>query len=116
MGKQDPLLDDAAMQRIARFIASGEDPNAYFVSSERIRVVVREVKGVSEKTKQEVLESLEEHVICGEELTSPFHLGIQLAQMFDDFADQKGLTLIIKDLNDLNKLPLVARVIKQNLN
>ncbi len=80
-------------------------------SSKDIIEVINNVSDVSENTKTEVILLLEQGLLKGSETISALGLGIFFAKIYEIIEDKDGLSKIIDDVRDLDKLPFIAEKI-----
>ncbi len=107
MGAEDPFSKDAAT-RVARFLASGESPEGYQFSSQKLKDVIRATPGVNDEFKEKVIMSLEEKVIKGQQRADVYRVGLTLAAMSNEVEGREDLYKIMNEVNDLDKLPIVS--------
>lgn len=102
------ILDDDAKERVARFIASGEDPNGYMVRADKLREVIKSVADVSDATKEKLISDLDKNLIQGADLTDSLQLGMFLGSCFLECEDKAGILKTMNDTKNLDKLPVVS--------
>lgn len=102
------ILDNAAKERVARFIALGGDPTRYMVRADKLREVIKNVADVSDATKEKLISDLDKNLIQGADLADSLQLGMFLGSCFFEYEDKEGLFKIITDMKNLGKLPVVS--------
>ena len=111
MGEGDPFNPDAA-RRVAKFMASGENPEGYYVNSGKLKEVIRATPDVDDDFKEEILEILEARVVKGMPHADSFKVGLTFGQLSNELGDDpeklRKLYKINKEVSDLNKLPFVS--------
>ena len=111
MGEGDPFNPDA-LRRVAKFLASGESPEGYYVNSDKLKEVVRATPEVSADFKEEIIGILEGRVIKGFPRADSYKVGLTFGQLSNDFQnDPEKLRMLYRvneEVGDLNKLPLIS--------
>lgn len=102
----NPILTAASLQRISRFIASGESPRGKFVRADTLRKVIQSCAGAKKPFRESILAIVEEHVIKGRTLVDSFQLGLFFGSL-SNFVKGDDFTAICNDIRDQNKLPIV---------
>jgi hypothetical protein len=106
MPERDPMDDPGMIVRVARFVASGEDPSGYFVSANTLLKVIGEVEGVSEAIRSKVVSKIEELIVPGDFVDS-LQLGRAIGELMNEETDLEGIWKIDQDMKNLDKVPVV---------
>ena len=111
MVEGDPFNPDA-LRRVAKFLASGESTEGYYVSSEKLRAVIRATPDVDNDFKEELIGILEDRVIKGLPQADSFKVGQTFGQLMNELGkDPEKLRKLYKvnaEVADLNKLPFIS--------
>lgn len=107
MAAEDPTHDPEMMKRIGRFIASGENPNGYYVSAETVLKVVGDVESASEETRARVITALQSLIVGGGFIDS-LKLGIALGRLMAETTDSQGVLQIARAVKSLDNVPIIT--------
>ena len=94
------------LERIVRFLKSGEDPNGYYVSASTLLEVIGGVGDVSETTRNNVTLAIHDLIIAGDFVDS-LQLGITFGNLLAEASDFQGILRIVRDVKNLEKVPIV---------
>jgi|GEM_PF-4719065 len=106
MSKEHPLSDKEMLARVAKLVASGENPNGHYISAETLFKVIKQVEGVSEQTRR-IVELAITNLVGKTGLIDSLELGIAMGQLSNESRDHDGLRRLFKDMKDLDKVPVV---------
>ena len=106
MHEADPLDDSDMRGRVARFIASGEYPNGYYVSAETLLRVIGGVESVAKETRDNVVQAVRGLIVPGGFVDS-LKLGVVFGRLLAEMSDTSGVLIIARDIKNLDKVPIV---------
>lgn len=106
MPEKEPFDDPEMAERVARFLASGENPEGYYGSAETLLNAVGEVPDISAETRDLVVTAVQK-LIGTTGLVDSFQLGVTFGSLFEQTTDRDGLNRIIQYTKNLDNVPFV---------
>ena len=93
-------------------MASGESTEGHYVSSGKLKEVIRATPDVDSDFKEEIIGILEARVVKGLPHADSFKIGLTFGQLSNELGNNpeklRKLYKINKEVSDLNKLPFVS--------